>query len=38
VRNNRWTRNASNTHTLQFAQILQWTGNAFQDNGQVINQ
>ncbi|MEK7153366.1 MAG: right-handed parallel beta-helix repeat-containing protein [Patescibacteria group bacterium] len=38
VRNNRWTRNADNTHTLNFAQILEWTGNAYQDNGQAISQ
>ncbi len=37
IRNNRWTRHATSTHTTVYGQILQWTGNAFQDNGQAIN-
>jgi len=38
VRNNRWTRKGNNTHAITDAIIQQWTGNAFQDNGQAIPQ
>jgi hypothetical protein len=38
VRNNRWTRNASNTHTLLYGIVQAWSGNAYQDNGQAIAQ
>jgi hypothetical protein len=36
VRNNRWTRKGGATHSLVHATILEWAGNAFQDNGQAI--
>jgi hypothetical protein len=38
VRNNRWTRKGDRTHYLVYGIIAQWTGNAFQDNGQAIPQ